>query len=72
MAMRLLSHTSKSSNVRSATYDPDTQTLIVNFRGGSYAVTGVDEDTANEFERADSATQFYNTRIKGQYPISKV
>lgn len=72
MAQRLLSHTSGSGNIKQATYDPDTQTLIVVFRGGTYAVTEFDEDTANEFERADSATQFYNSRIKGQYPISKV
>ena len=72
MAPRILKHTSGSNNVKQAVYDADTQTLTVQFRGGTYAVTEFDEDTANEFERADSATQFYNSRIRGQYPISKV
>lgn len=72
MAMKTLQHVSTTGNVRKVDYDPDTQTLLVTFKGGTYKAEGVDEDTALGFERADSAGTYYNQNIKDQYVISKV
>lgn len=70
--MRRLQHTSGSGNVKGVDFDVDTQTLLIHFKGGSYKATGVDEDTALGFERANSATEYYNSAIKGQFIVSRM
>lgn len=57
-----------STNVESATYDADTQQLVVTFKnnggGATYAYSGIDELTAGAFERAESPGGFLHTTIK--------
>lgn len=62
-----------SSNVKDADYDEQTRSLTVTFRDGrSYRHSGVDKETAMEFESAPSAGSFFNSRIKGRFPHARV
>jgi len=62
-----------SSNIRSAGYDPQTQTLEVEFLSGTiYQYYGVPENTYEQMMREQSKGQFLNTYIKNQYPYSRV
>lgn len=54
-----------SSNVKGAVYDDESQRLTVSFHsghGGYYE--GVDDNTAGDFERAESSGKFVATVLK--------
>ena len=52
-----------SSWIEGATYDEDSQTLVVHIGGREYEFT-VTPDTADAFESAPSAGAFYNAYFK--------
>lgn len=60
MRSMAIEHLSVNSggNVKGAAYDLDTQTLYVEYQGGSYQYHPVNEEQALELSRASSATQF--------------
>lgn len=62
----------ESSHIKGASYDADTQELVVNFSKASYAYSGVSEETALAFEKAESAGQYLENFIKGSYPYRKL
>jgi hypothetical protein len=63
----------QSSNVISAGYDQDTQTLEIEFRqSGIYQYYNIPADLARQFLEAPSKGQFLNTYIKNAYPYSRV
>lgn len=63
----------QSSNIKSAVYDADTQTLTVQFqKGGTYSYAGFDADKASAFEQADSPGSFLHAQIKGQHQHTKI
>lgn len=60
--------TPRSSNIESFSFDPDTDTLTVVFRSGAtYEYYNVEPSTYRDFQRAPSAGEFLNRRIKGRY-----
>ena len=62
-----------SSNVRSVGYEPQSETLEVEFWNGSvYQYYGVPEFMHEQFINAPSKGQFLNVYIKNQYPYSRV
>ncbi len=57
-----------SSNIASADHDPATGDLRVTFKNGStYVYADVPEDVAAGLHSAESAGQYLNSEIKGQY-----
>lgn len=62
-----------SSNIQSIGYDTDSETLQVEFNGGSlYQYFDVPEHIYENFLQADSQGVFLHTHIKGQYRYSRV
>ncbi|GFE59620.1 KTSC domain-containing protein [Geobacter sp. AOG2] len=62
-----------SSNIRAIGYDPDSQTLEIEFNHGSvYQYTGVPEHEYESMMNADSKGQYLNANIKGRYPFIKL
>lgn len=62
-----------SSMFTSVAYDPDTQTLEVEFTSGHrYRAEGVLPEHHAEFMAADSQGQHYNRRLKSQYQFMRV
>lgn len=62
----------KSGNVASVGYDPDTNTLEVEFlNGGVYTYHGVDADKHAALMKADSVGGFLNANVKGTHKFSK-
>lgn len=50
-----------SSNIASASYDPDTQILTIEFRGGdTYEYTSVPPSTYEGLQRAPSPGRYWN------------
>ena len=63
----------ESSNVKSASYDPDTQRITCVFNSGhSGYYSGCGEDVATAFEQAESSGKFVATVLKPQYPYQKI
>lgn len=61
-----------SSAILSVGYDPDTETLEVEFAsGGVYEYHGVPRKVFQELMAAPSKGQFLAKRIRGQYESSK-
>ena len=61
-----------SSLLHSIGYDPQAETLYVNFlNGGLYSYANVPPEVFEEFQEAPSAGKFFLTKIKGQYPTTK-
>lgn len=61
-------HGFRSTAIASATYDKDTQELVVVFTSGkSYSFDGIPPDLWEEMKVARSIGQFYNSRIRGVY-----
>lgn len=54
----------KSSNIRSAEYDEDTNQLTVNFNSGTYTYDGVPVQKIDKMEAATSAGSYLHTEIK--------
>ena len=68
MSDRLENYTFRSTAIASATYDPETSELNIEFTGGgSYSYSGVPPELWGEFKRAESPGRFYDSRIKGVY-----
>jgi len=62
-----------SSNIRSVGYDPQTQTLEVEFMNGTiYQYYGVPENIYDQMMGEQSKGRFLNTYIRNQYPYSRV
>lgn len=64
---------SNSSLIAGIGFDPDSQTLTLQFTdGNSYEYQGVDDGTYNELLASDSMGKFFHSRIKGQYSGRRV
>lgn len=62
-----------SSNIRSVGFDPQTQTLEVEFLNGTvYQYYGVPEHMYQQIMQEQSKGRFLNTYIKNQYAYSRV
>jgi hypothetical protein len=62
-----------SSNVSSVGYDPQTQTLEVEFLNGTiYQYYGVPQNMYDQMMQEQSKGQFLNTYIRNQYAYSRV
>lgn len=62
-----------SSNIRSISYDADTETLDVEFQsGGVYRYSGVPKSVYTGLINATSPGRFFFNRIKGDYSYKKV
>lgn len=63
----------RSSNLLSADYDAQTQTLTISFRsGGTYAYRGVDPETYQGLLGAPSAGSYFAAVIKDGYPFQRI
>tara|TARA_R110001583_G_scaffold154678_2_gene306391 strand:+ start:837 stop:1046 length:210 start_codon:yes stop_codon:yes gene_type:complete len=63
----------ESSNIESIGYDPDTETLEVEFiKGGLYQYYGVPEHIYGELMSASSHGGYLASNVKGTYSYSKV
>lgn len=62
-----------STNIRTIGYDPDSQTLEVEFNYGSvYQYAGVPQGEYEGMMNADSKGKYLNANIKGHYPFVKL
>jgi hypothetical protein len=62
-----------SRDIRSIGYDPETQTLEIEFnKGGVYQYAGVPEGEYEAMKNADSKGKYLNANIKGRYPYIKL
>ncbi|KAF0114066.1 KTSC domain-containing protein [Pseudotabrizicola sp. L79] len=62
-----------SSNLAEVGYDPNLETLEVQFKsGGIYQYFNVPAFMYERLMSADSLGRFFNTEIKGHYPEAKV
>lgn len=71
---RVLSFASpESSNITGATYDPETQQVIVTFyHGKSYAYFSVPDIIWDEFVAADSKGVYFTAHLKDIYSCQKL
>ena len=61
-----------SSNLASATFDPDTDTLTIEFNSGdSYDYFNVPQNVYRSLTLAGSAGDYFNRNIKGRYGYSR-
>ncbi|ASK90236.1 KTSC domain-containing protein [Xanthomonas citri pv. vignicola] len=62
-----------SSNIMSAGYDPEAETLELEFKDGSvYQYYNVSSHLYDQFQAAPSKGQFFNVYIKNAVPFSRV
>jgi len=61
-----------SSTLKSASYNYDKHTLLVQFNGASYLYSGVNLEDWNKFNLADSQGIALNQYIKGKYEFKKI
>lgn len=62
-----------SSMAKAIGYDRADQTLQVEFNNGSiYEYVGVEQETWESLQTADSTGKFYNSQIKGKYQCDRV
>jgi hypothetical protein len=62
-----------SSNISSVDYDPDSQTLEIEFNnGGVYQYSGVPDSVYEGMMGADSKGKYFHANIKNAYPYSKL
>ncbi|MCP1499841.1 hypothetical protein J2Y86_004548 [Pseudomonas migulae] len=62
-----------SSNIMSAGYDPESETLEIEFQGGAvYQYYNVNEHLYEQFKSASSKGQFFHMYIKNALPFSRV
>lgn len=59
--------TSKSSFIRGAWYDPESQYLILKMSGVHYQYCGVPPAVWTDFKAAKSLGTYFNTKIKGKW-----
>lgn len=63
----------KSSNLRSANYDPDNQRLTVEFGNGSqYEYDNVPQIYHDGLHQAPSPGTFFHTQIKPRFPARQI
>lgn len=61
-----------SSNIESAKYDADTETLTVTFKsGGTYTYPGVSAEVWEAFDTADSPGSYFHSHIRGKFDGAK-
>jgi hypothetical protein len=61
-----------SSNIISIGYDPDSETLEIEFKGGIYQYFNVPQFIHERLMIADSIGRFFNAEIKDLYACSKL
>lgn len=62
-----------SSNLVSMGYDPDSETLEIEFRNGTiYQYYNIPQALYEQFVTANSMGSFLNTHIRNAYPYSRV
>lgn len=62
-----------SSNILSAGYDPESETLEIEFLGGAvYQYYNVNDHLYEQFKLAPSKGQFFHMYIKNAVPFSRV
>jgi hypothetical protein len=62
-----------SSKIRSAGYDPKSQTLEIEFSDGKIVdYRGVSQEVHRQFMAAPSPTSFFEDKIDENYPSSRV
>lgn len=61
-----------SSTVNEIGYDEEAKELVVAFKNGTYAYSGVDPATADSVIRAPSVGSAIHSEIKGKFPTRKV
>jgi len=63
----------KSSHIAQAGHDPVSKSLVIGFHNGDlYHYAGVSQGTYVSLLAAQSAGRFFNARIKGRYPATKL
>jgi KTSC domain len=63
----------KSSHIAQAGHDPVSRSLVIGFVNGDlYHYGGVPRGTYVSMLAAQSAGRFFNARIKGRYPATKL
>ncbi len=63
----------RSSNIRSAGYDPDAEIMEVEFENGSvYQYLSVPADVYDRFLQASSKGEFLNTHVKSRFRFRQV
>ncbi|MBS3947902.1 MAG: KTSC domain-containing protein [Dethiobacter sp.] len=63
----------RSSNIRSAGYDPGARTLELEFHsGGIYQYSGVPENVHQSMMQATSKGSYFHDHIKDRYPYRQV
>lgn len=63
----------QSSNLAAMAYDPDTQTLAVEFKGGGrYQHDGVPPQVADGLRTAESAGKYYHLFLRNEYNVHKI
>lgn len=61
-----------SSDLRSVGYDPNSQTLEIQFHNGLYTYSNVPESVYNSLMSAGSHGKYFHQYIKGNYPYRKI
>ena len=62
-----------SGNLAEIGYDPDLETLEIQFRhGGVYQYYNVPSFMNERMKASDSLGRFFNAEIKGHYPEAKI
>ncbi len=65
--------TTDSSMIKKAVYNFAANTLKIEFNSGTvYEYANMDQQTYDEFCRAESQGKFFNEKIKNNYPNSKL
>jgi hypothetical protein len=63
----------QSGHLYGADYDPDSQTLAVQFQNGAvYHARGVPQTVADSFFQVSSPGSFWHDKIKTGYAVNKV
>jgi hypothetical protein len=70
---KIISVDINSTNIKSATYDTESQVLTVNFNnGGIYEYQSVPWELFAKFRMSDSQGKFLNQHVKGKYSHTKI
>lgn len=63
----------KSSNIKSTSYNKETEDLVIEFKGNSkYEYANVPENVWNYLKKADSIGKYFAKKIKGYYQYKKL
>jgi hypothetical protein len=65
--------TPESSNVVAHGYHPETQTMVIEFKGGSlYHAPGVSQEEYDALDNAESVGRHFHRHLKSKYPFQRV